>query len=192
MLASWLLLIGLAAASPIATTTSATSTIKATSSAVSVATAVATAPACSALPLGSGPVPSPDTAAAFTANKAFSAAATAPSSAAPQGWYQTYSNLKAATTTTNYLGYVSLTSYSVSQCLAACSAVTGCVSANIFYERDPTVDPAAACPNPASTTTIKCSLWGSYAWSSTATNQGGLRQNFQVAVAGSNAYNKLW
>ena len=49
---------------------------------------------CSALPTGAGPVPTPDTAAAFKANQAFADAATG--AATPDGYVQSFVNLQGA------------------------------------------------------------------------------------------------
>lgn len=57
---------------------------------------------------------------------------------------------------------------------------------SIDFERDPSVVPADACSNPASTTVIKCVMWGSYIGPSTAVNDGQWRNDFHVVIAGSN------
>lgn len=62
---------------------------------------------------------------------------------------------------------------------------------NVYYERDPTQKPAGKCTNPASTTYIKCALYGSSLNSSTATNSGQWQKDFEVVVAGSNGYDKV-
>jgi len=54
------------------------------------------------------------------------------------------------------------------------------------YERDPSVVPADSCSNPASTTVIKCVLWGSPVTAETAVNSGQWRADFHVVIAGSN------
>jgi hypothetical protein len=54
------------------------------------------------------------------------------------------------------------------------------------FERDPSVVPADSCANPASTTVIKCVLWGSPITAETAVNTGQWRNGFQVVIAGSN------
>ena len=87
-----------------------------------------------------------------------------------------------------YLGYYSLSSYNVQACAAYCNSVATCLSFNIFYERDPTLNPADACPNPAAGTAIKCSLWGVPASKASASNIGQYRDQFQVVIAGSNGY----
>lgn len=60
------------------------------------------------------------------------------------------------------------------------------------YERAPTVHPdyGAGCPNPPSTTLIKCVLWGQTINTDIALNWGEERCDFHVLVAGSNYYLK--
>lgn len=60
------------------------------------------------------------------------------------------------------------------------------------YERNPTVNPdyGAGCPNPPSTTIIKCVLWGQTINTDIALNWGEERCDFQVLIAGSNYYLK--
>ncbi|KAH9230846.1 hypothetical protein K456DRAFT_1842121, partial [Colletotrichum gloeosporioides 23] len=141
---------------------------------------------CGALPAGSGPVPSPDTDQAFLADTDFSNAAN--SAITPSGWYRTFQNLQSATSASAYQGYSTYAIYDPSLCAADCAKIDGCAAFNIFFERDPTLDPAASCPNPSSTTVIKCSFWGVGIGPSTATNSGGWRNDFHIVVAGSNGY----
>lgn len=94
-------------------------------------TATATATACSGgvtQSAGVGPIPTPDTPGAFLALSAFPAAAT--SAATPPGYTLAFANLHAAVSSTSYLGYYTLTSYSPAMCAARCSAVTGCTAFN--------------------------------------------------------------
>lgn len=89
------------------------------------------------------------------------------------------------------MGYVLFNSYNVAGCTAMCSALDGCAGVDLFYERDPSVDPNATdCSNPRSVTNIKCSLWSVPVSTATATNVGEKRDSFQVVIAGSNGYNK--
>lgn len=46
------------------------------------------------------------------------------------------------------------------------------------------------CPNPASMTSYKCTLWGSNLDASSATNAGQNREQFQIVVTGSDGYDK--
>lgn len=92
-----------------------------------------------------------------------------------------------------YLGYSNVRSYDVAGCAARCNAKKNCVSFNIYFERDPTVDPGSGnsgCANPPSTTLIKCAFYGGPIDASTAVNKGQWRNKFQVAIAGSNGYTK--
>ncbi|OLN96834.1 hypothetical protein CCHL11_02302 [Colletotrichum chlorophyti] len=141
---------------------------------------------CTILPPGSGPVPSNDTDQAFLADSALSNAAL--QAVTPSGWYQTFQNLQSATSASSYQGYKTYASYNPAQCAADCAQISGCLSFNIFFERDPSLDPASACPNPPSTTVIKCSFWGVAIGPSTATNNGQNRNDFHVVIAGSNGY----
>lgn len=60
------------------------------------------------------------------------------------------------------------------------------------YERAPTVHPDydAGCPNPPSTTLIKCVLWGQSINKEISLNRGEDRCDFKVLIAGSNYYLK--
>lgn len=60
------------------------------------------------------------------------------------------------------------------------------------FERNPVVDPSydKGCPNPPSTTLIKCVLWGQSINSDLSLNQGEDRCDFKVLVGGSNYYLK--
>lgn len=109
------------------------------------------------------------------------------------------------------MGYTTLTSYNTTECAADCNKIDGCVAFNLYYERDPSLDPnAQSCPNPPSVTNIKCVFWGVPVSKATATNNGQFRtsspppfplsshppnnlpgDSFQVVIAGSNGYNAL-
>jgi hypothetical protein len=64
---------------------------------------------------------------------------------------------------------------------------------NIYYERDPSIIPAATCPNPAPVTNTKCALFGYPVSRESAVNVGQSRGPedangvaFQVVIVGSN------
>ncbi|KAF1837759.1 hypothetical protein BDW02DRAFT_627691 [Decorospora gaudefroyi] len=146
-------------------------------------------PACSPLPLGSGPVPSPDTPEQFQSYAPFSAAAT--SAITPGDYVQSYSNLLVTfNEPRQFVGYSSLSSYNVSECAAKCDEHSGCNAFSIFYERLPTIEPGTGCMDPASTTMIKCDLWNGTILPSITLNSGQMRGDFKVVMAGSNAYVK--
>lgn len=73
-------------------------------------------------------------------------------------------------------------------CTDKCSAISGCTSSNIYFERDPSVDSNdASCLDPVKVTNIRC-VW----WSSKITDVNfhdrQYRGNFRVVIAGSNGY----
>ncbi|KAK5004995.1 hypothetical protein LTR60_006390, partial [Cryomyces antarcticus] len=82
-------------------------------------------------------------------------------------------------------------------CAALCDQAQGCLGINLYFERDPTINPATACPNPTAFTNVKCTLWGSAVTAASATNQGQWRgpmdstgAAFHVVIAGSNGWSK--
>lgn len=146
------------------------------------------ASSCTALPTGYGPVATPDTVAGFQAIPDF--ATNALQAATPSGYTQVFSNLNASNNAYGYLGFTTFKTYDVASCAAKCNSIKGCLSFNIYYERDPSVDPGAGtdCPNPSSTTFIKCAFWGGPLTTTNANNFGQWRNKFQVVIAGSNGY----
>ncbi|KAL9116056.1 MAG: hypothetical protein Q9227_000424 [Pyrenula ochraceoflavens] len=144
--------------------------------------------ACQAQPAGSAPTTSPDTDQDFLSNPTYdNIAENAPT---PQGYSQSFSDLHGSTEGPGYMGLYTLETYDTIKCQQLCDAAPACYAFNIYIERDPSVDPADSCPNPPSTVNYKCTLWGQWIDSSTATNQGQWRNQFHVVFAGSNGYNK--
>jgi hypothetical protein len=146
---------------------------------------------CLAQAVGNYPAISPDTDVAFLANPTI--ASIANSAVAPPGYFLVagYKNLQASASNPSYLTYISspLSSYNPAQCATACTAMTGCSSFNIFFERDPSLyADSTNCPDPASLTRIKCSFFGSALTVADATNVGQYTAKFHVVQAGSNAY----
>ncbi|KAK5109679.1 hypothetical protein LTR62_006801 [Meristemomyces frigidus] len=152
------------------------------------ATAFAQSTPCSPMPIGYGPVPSPNTEAAF---KTFSSFASAASNAiTPQLYQRIFTNLNASETAGSsnvYLGYYELKTYDPASCTAICDTTSGCVGTNLYFERDPSLVPGDACPNPTALTLIKWSPVTVQA----ATNDGQYQAQFHVLIAGSNGYMKL-
>ncbi|TKA82957.1 hypothetical protein B0A55_01544 [Friedmanniomyces simplex] len=151
-----------------------------------------TTTACSPQPSGHGPVPSPNDEATFKTYPAFASAAS--NAAAPALYQRVFTNLNAsefASSSNVYLGYYELKSYDAGACTALCDQTSGCVGTNLYFERDPSLLPAAACPNPTALTVIKCALWGSPVTAQQATNDGQYQASFHVLIAGSNGYMKL-
>jgi hypothetical protein len=100
--------------------------------------------------------------------------------------------LTASNSADKYMGFTLLKSYDVASCVNQCSSISGCNSVNIYFERDPTINPdSSTCSqNPPSTINIKCVFWGGAVVSANANNFGQWRANFQVLIAGSNGYMK--
>ncbi|CAD6581526.1 MAG: hypothetical protein ASARMPRED_000637 [Alectoria sarmentosa] len=144
---------------------------------------------CSPYPAGSGPVPTPDTPAAFQSDSDF--ANMANSAPTPDGYVSAFQNVGASLQASNYMGLYTLTSYDTLTCASKCDQASGCSAFNVYLERDPTLNAnAVSCPNPPSTTNYKCTLWGAPVSSAEATNSGQYQDSFQVVIAGSNGYNK--
>ncbi|KAI9773059.1 MAG: hypothetical protein M1840_008179 [Geoglossum simile] len=145
---------------------------------------------CEPQPPGHGPVPVPDTPDEFLADGNFTTYAEY--AVTPPGYVQSFSNLQGSTGGLGYMGLSTLDSYDVAECAAKCNAAYPCQAFNIYFERDPTVNPSYddSCPNPPSLTNIKCTLWGYPVYAATAKNTGQRRSRFQVVIAGSNGYNK--
>ncbi|TVY76041.1 hypothetical protein LSUE1_G005481 [Lachnellula suecica] len=114
---------------------------------------------CATQPAGTGPTVRPDFVDYFEDYPYFKAAAY--SAPVPKGYSLNFTNLHASTSTSAYMGYTNLNKYDTNQCASLCNAQTGCVAFNLYFERDPTLDPnASSCPNPPSLTNIKCVFWG--------------------------------
>jgi hypothetical protein len=159
---------------------------------------------CKPLPAGLGPVPYPDTPKNFLGFSDFETAAT--NAKTPTGYQNTFINAKAANNANGYLGYTTLPTYNVDTCSKKCDSIVGCQAFNIYFERDPKVEPGSGdyCNNPPSTTNIKvsfsshlsiswtvtdtqkCSFWGGPVTKENAVNSGQWRRDFQIVIAGSN------
>lgn len=137
---------------------------------------------------GAGPVPSPDTSVAFLSYEPFANAAK--NASTPTNYTSAFTNLHASTTANTYLGVAELTTYDTANCSAQCDAKTGCTAINIFFERSPLLTVGPECPNPPSSTLIKCVFWGDAVTKQNTVNSGFTQQTFIVTIAGSNGYNK--
>lgn len=87
-----------------------------------------------------------DDPASFVAYAPFSAAATG--AATPYGYDNAFMNLTGSSQTSSYAGYTTLSSYNPALCASFCDGISGCVAFNIYFERDPSLDPGTSCPNP--------------------------------------------
>lgn len=106
----------------------------------------------------------------------------------PSGYKQEFVDADGSTQQIGYLTYKNIDdgTYNVQQCADFCDSEKFCLGFNIYYERDPSINPAAACPDPAPITNVKCSIYGYPVAKGSATNNGQWRQDFHVVIAGSN------
>ena len=121
------------------------------------------------------------------------AAQNAGDAAAPAGYVKEFIDASGSTEQIGYLTYKIIESgaYDVQKCADFCDSEKFCLGFNIFYERDPSVDPTSDCQNPEPITNTKCSIYGYPVAKASATNQGQWRQQFNVVIVGSNGYSKL-
>lgn len=154
---------------------------------------------CAPQPGGNGPVPGDGSVAAYTASTN-ALRAKAQAATAPAGYTESFKDKTGSSQQIGYLTYKNIDSgdYDVKACADFCDSEKYCLGFNIYYERDPSVDPAAACPNPAPITNVKCSIYGYNVAAKAATNQGQWRgpqdangQSFNVVIVGSNGYSKI-
>ncbi|KAG9565066.1 hypothetical protein KCU71_g5093, partial [Aureobasidium melanogenum] len=142
---------------------------------------------CIPQPTGISYNSNPDTPAAFAADPYYVTQSSGAGTVS--GFTETFQSLNASNSADNYMGYTLLSSYDVSSCASDCSAISGCNSFNIYFERDPSVNPDSSnCANPNSTINIKCVWWGGAVTAANANNFGQWRDEFQVLIAGSNGY----
>ncbi|RYN83952.1 hypothetical protein AA0117_g713 [Alternaria alternata] len=109
----------------------------------------------------------------------------------PKGYVESFNDQTGSTEQIGYLTYKTLDEYDPKKCADFCDSEKFCLGFNIFFERDPTTDPAVGCDqNPLPTTNIKCSIYGYPVAKASATNQGQYRGDFHVVITGSNGYSK--
>jgi hypothetical protein len=146
---------------------------------------------------GYGPRAEPDTPEGFYAFQTFAdKSSQAPT---PNGYARTFQGHTGSVDAGTYLGLHFFKTYDPYLCQQKCdSHPDGCTGFNIFFERNPSVDAGPACVNPASITTIRCTLWKNTLMTvEGAGNVGQWRgpedangQAFHVVLAGSNGYLK--
>lgn len=144
---------------------------------------------CGVQPFGYGPPSSPPTDTGFVQSPVLQyASILAPT---PANYTTAFRNATGSTSQANYMGYYLLQTYNTTACAGYCNAASGCTAFNIYFERDPALNPANGCQNPPPFTNIKCSLWGSPVSAATATNNGQYREQFHVVIAGSDGFNHV-
>ncbi|GAB7344076.1 hypothetical protein MBLNU457_1987t1 [Dothideomycetes sp. NU457] len=135
-------------------------------------------------------VPSPNTPQQFLVDSTLGGIANL--ALAPAGYTKQFSGLFGSMQNVQgqYLGFQQLESYNVSECVSACTSVQGCQAVNLYFERDPVVDPGLSCTNPTAATMVKCALWGGPIGPNQASDHGEYRNDFMVVIQGSNGYTK--
>ncbi|KAG9959038.1 hypothetical protein KCU61_g7845, partial [Aureobasidium melanogenum] len=93
-----------------------------------------------------------DNAANFLADTYYASVASA--APIPTGYNQAFTDQQASCNAFGYLGYDTFDTYDIATCAGRCTARNGCVSFNMYFERDP-----SGCSN-SSVTMIKCVYWG--------------------------------
>ena len=48
------------------------------------------------------------------------------------------------------MGFTTLQTYDTQACASKCDKMNGCMAVNVYFERDPSLDPGTSCPNPSS------------------------------------------
>jgi hypothetical protein len=76
----------------------------------------------------------------------------------PSGYQQSFVDKSGSSQQIGYLTYKTYQTYDVQGCADACDSEKYCLGFNIYFERDPSLEPGPNCPNPASTNNIKCSM----------------------------------
>lgn len=144
--------------------------------------------ACSGQTYLYGYIPNPNTPQGFLVDPNLST--TSAAALSPAGYTSSFTSAYGSLTAQTYLGYSQLYSYNTSACAASCDSNPSCTGFNIYFERDPTLDPGATCLNPTAAVSVRCALWGNAVNSAQAQNIGEVRNQFMVLVQGSNGYNK--
>lgn len=109
---------------------------------------------------------------------------------APAGYTTNFTGQYGSLFANNYLGYYQISAYSPSTCSGICDSISSCKGFNLYFERDPVVNPAPTCANPTAGVMVRCAIWGSQISSAQAKNIGEWRTDFMVIITGSNGYLK--
>lgn len=182
-------LLGGGATTP-AVTTPATTAVSTSTTIATTTSAVALGPndPCGPITYQYGYVPANSSMTGFLADTSF--ATTAANAITPAGYTWLFTGYMASLNQNGYMGYLELGQYTPSTCAAWCNAQSTCAGFDIYFERDPVLNPAAACLNPAMQTAIRCAFWSTALLPANAVNVGQWRGNFGVLIAGANGYNK--
>ncbi|KAK7959765.1 uncharacterized protein PG986_004619 [Apiospora aurea] len=148
--------------------------------------------ACGTQATGKGPASNPPTAEGFLNDPDF--AATALGADAPDGYFNTFQNLKGSVEGVGYKTLNTIDTYDPAICARACNVMDGCNAFNIMYERNGLTASGDNCPKPAPTTIIKCTFWTVPVVAEHAINVGNGANDqpdnnqFRIVIAASNGY----
>jgi hypothetical protein len=102
-----------------------------------------------------------------------------------------FADLHASISSLKYLEHTEVDTYDTGNCSRMCDRITGCQSFNIYFERKPLLALGPGCRISEASATIKCAFWGGMLnGDKEAKNTGYKLWDFEVAMAGSNGYNK--
>ena len=132
----------------------------------------------------------------------------------PSGYERVLLNSNATVSSPRYMRYQELESYNTETCAETCDDTRGCdacmfqlsssselqvtiiltnIPVNIYYQRNPSIVPDAACPNPKANILTLCALYAEPVDATSATNNGQVSgpedangEAFTIAIRGSN------
>ncbi|CBX90835.1 hypothetical protein LEMA_P058690.1 [Plenodomus lingam JN3] len=109
----------------------------------------------------------------------------------PPGYEKVFTDLIAANEQIGYLGFKinPRGEYDVSWCADWCDSESFCLGFNIYFQRDPEMDPR--CDWSGVVTNVKCVIYGYPVAEGSATNKGQFFGDFAVVITGSNGYSKV-
>ena len=147
----------------------------------SATTSTATGSPCTPQQIMYSYVPSPNTPQQFLVDSTMNGIANL--ALAPAGYTKQFGGLFGSMQNVQgpYLGFQQLESYNISECVSYCSSVPQCQAINIYFERDPVVDPGLSCTNPSAASMVKCALWGGPIGAAQASDNGEYRNDFMTS-----------
>ncbi|KAF1832653.1 hypothetical protein BDW02DRAFT_471228, partial [Decorospora gaudefroyi] len=146
---------------------------------------------CASTGNSTAPDPESNTLTGFLQSQAYTALAADAST--PPGYELALSNADCSISSTRYMMYVEMESYSPEACAEVCSQHSGCDSFNIYVQRDPSLVPGPECPNPSGIAVTRCALYSEPVQPDSCNNVGqevgpadANGEAFKVAIRGSN------
>ncbi|KAF2155843.1 hypothetical protein K461DRAFT_318512 [Myriangium duriaei CBS 260.36] len=131
-------------------------------------------------------LPVPNTATGFLTDTVMSGIAA--NAVTPPGYSQVFNSLNGSANGIGWYRLQMMATYDVAGCAAICNSDNNCNSFNIYFERDPLLDPGTTCPNPDALVTVRCVMWTQYVSAYITRNYGQWRNSFVTLITGSNGY----